>query len=98
MKKQLKGLLIVILILTVATLCSLYLNGYFKQDNTNTTQIHTCTWEDCDHQGEVINQWLFVSQWGYEEMTDGWCVEMTHFMDPQLSYEECEQYVFSGVE
>ena len=98
MKKQLKGLLIVILILTVATLCSLYLNGYFKQDNTNTTQIHTCTWEDCDHQGEVINQWLFVSQWGYEEMTDGWCVEMTHFTNPNWTYEECNAYVLSGVE
>ena len=98
MKKQLKGLLIVIIILAVAILSSLYLNGYFKQDNTNTTQIHTCTWEDCDHQGEVINQWSFVSQWGNEEFTDGWCVEMTHFMDPQLSYEECEAYVFSGVE
>lgn len=98
MKNQLKGLLIVILLLTVATIGSLYLNGYFNQDNTNTTQIHTCNWEDCDHQGEVINQWLFVSQWGYEEMTDGWCVEMTHFMDPQLSYEECDAYVMSGVE
>ena len=59
---------------------------------------HYCTWVDCDHQGEALDQYNFVSYWGYEEMTDGWCVEMTHFMDPQLSYEECEAYVFSGVE
>lgn len=59
---------------------------------------HQCNWEDCYHQGEVVDQNNFVSYWGCEEFTDGWCVEMTHFMNPEMTYEECEAYVFSGVE
>lgn len=59
---------------------------------------HQCDWEDCEHQGEIVDQNNFVSYWGYEEMTDGWCVEMTHFMNPEMTYEECDAYVMSGVE
>lgn len=63
-----------------------------------TSNKHRCNWEDCDHYGQEMDQHQFVSQWGYDEMTDGWCVEMTHFMSPELTYEQCEDYVFSGVE
>lgn len=39
---------------------------------------HKCTWEDCEVQGETV----FYSQWGYEEGTDGYCVELAHFQNP----------------
>ena len=61
---------------------------------------HYCDWEDCSHQGEVRNQMNFKSKWngGYAVLTDGWCVEMTHFINPTWSYQQCEDYVMSGVE
>lgn len=73
--------------------------GYnMATSNANKFPAHYCTWEDCEHQGEEMDQWEFTSQWGYEEYTDSWCVEMTHFMNPYMTCEECEDYVFSGVE
>lgn len=59
---------------------------------------HHCNWDDCEHQGEILNQWTFSSEWEAEEYSDLWCIEFTHFMNPEMTYEECEQYVFSGVE
>lgn len=59
---------------------------------------HYCNWNDCDHQGRILNQWLFSSEWGAEEYSDTWCIEFTHFMNPEMTYEECEEYVFSGIE
>lgn len=61
---------------------------------------HYCDWEDCPHQGENMDQHNFISKWkgGYDELTDGWCVEITHFMNPNWTYEQCEDYVFAGIE
>lgn len=55
--------------------------------------VHYCTWEDCEHAGKST----FKSNWagGYNEFTDGWCVEKTHFYNPSFSYEKCEQIIFS---
>lgn len=54
--------------------------------------IHKCDWEDC----EQTNRIFFESKWGFEEYTDGWCVEKTHFNHPDWSYEQCEDYVFTS--
>lgn len=80
-------------VLTPFLIVILYYVVYYYNDNK-----HRCYWEDCGHYGQVMNQHQFVSQWGYEELTDGWCVEMTHFMNPDWTYEQCEDYVFAGIE
>ena len=59
---------------------------------------HQCNWEDCDHQGELMDSRFFVSYWGYENETDGFYTELTHFMNPEMTYKEVEDYVMSGVE
>lgn len=64
---------------------------------TNNIVLHDCNWEDCQHKGQIIDVKLFKSDWGYEEETDGYYVELTHFMNPDMTYEQCEQYVFSGM-
>lgn len=61
-------------------------------------QYHVCNWEDCEHKGELMNAERFVSLWGYEEDTDGYLVELTHYMNPEMTYEQTEAYVFSGME
>lgn len=61
-------------------------------------EVHNCDWEDCSHFNEIIDQDNFISKWGYEPDTDGYYVELTHFMNPDWTYEQCEDYVFSGVE
>ena len=55
---------------------------------------HQCDWEDCELTGKLF----FESTWGYEEYTDGWCVERTHFKYPEWTYEQCEAYVFSSID
>ena len=59
---------------------------------------HQCNWEDCNHQGELMDSRFFVSYWGYENETDGFYTELTHFINPEMTYEQCEDYVMSGVE
>lgn len=86
--KTLKNVLIVVAVFTFLFSFGVYLN----------MDRHYCNWEDCDHQGKVMNQWLFSSEWGAEDYSDSWCTEITHFMNPEMTYEECEDYVFSGVE
>ena len=81
--KTLKNLLIVKSILLILVIIYLSINK------------HYCNWEDCGHQGEILNQWTFSSEWGYEKDTDGYLCEYTHFMNPSWTYEECEDYVFS---
>lgn len=61
-------------------------------------QIHQCNWEDCELVGQEMNQYNFKSTWGCEEMSDCYLVEITHFMNPEMTYEQCETYVMSGVE
>lgn len=86
--KTLKNVLIVVAVFTFSTSFGIYLN----------MDRHYCSWEDCGYQNEVMDQWLFMSESGAEEFTDTWCIEMTHFLNPEMTYEECEQYVFEGVE
>ena len=62
------------------------------------TNIHKCNWEDCNYQNKSVTVNNFKSTWGYEEHTDGFYVELTHIAQPDWSYEQCEEYVFSGVE
>lgn len=61
---------------------------------------HYCDWIDCPHQGEYMDQHKFISKWdgGYEKLTDSWSIELVHFMNPEWTYEQCEEYVMSGVE
>ena len=59
------------------------------------SKIHQCNWDYCPHKGKLIISSNFISYWGYEEDTDGYLCEYTHFMNPAWTYEECEDYVFS---
>lgn len=61
---------------------------------------HHCNWEDCPHENSIRNQHFFVSKWagGYDEGTDGFYTELTHYMNPDWTYEQCEDYVMSGIE
>ena len=83
--KNANWLVILLLIFLVVFMCS----------NTN---IHKCNWEDCNYQNKSVTVNNFKSTWGYEEHTDGFYVELTHIAQPDWSYEQCEEYVFSGVE
>ena len=83
--KNTNWLAILLLIFLVVYMCS----------NTNT---HKCNWEDCNYQNKSVTVNNFKSTWGYEEHTDGFYVELTHIAQPDWSYEQCEEYVFSGVE
>lgn len=99
--KQIFNTLMVIVFFLCITLITLEIAGpkeAYSVTPFETVTKHHCDWEDCYHQGEVVDQNNFVSYLGYEEMTDGWCVEMTHFMNPEMTYEECDAYVMSGVE
>lgn len=83
--KNANWLAILLVIFLVVFMCS----------NTN---IHKCNWEDCNYQNKSVTVNNFQSTWGYEEHTDGFYVELTHIAQPKWTYEQCEQYVFTGVE
>ena len=87
-----------ILICTLVLVLGVFTGFTTIKTEKPTTNIHYCNWVDCSHQGEVMKETKFISEWGFEESTDGWCVELTHFMNPEMTYEQCEKYVFSGVE
>ena len=53
---------------------------------------HQCNWEDC----ELVGQTSFHSTWGYDSLTDGWCLELTHFEHPDWSYEKCDHWIMCG--
>ncbi len=53
---------------------------------------HRCNWEDC----ELVGQTSFHSTWGYDSLTDGWCLELTHFEHPGWSYEKCDHWIMCG--
>ena len=59
------------------------------------SKIHQCNWDYCPHEGKLMISSNFISYWGYEEDTDGYLCEYTHFINPNWTYEECEDYVFS---
>ena len=77
-----KSVMLLLIIVTV----SLYNNN-----------IHRCTWEDCHHYGQSVDVQTFTPIWG-DEGTDAYYVEITHVAQPQWTYEQCVDYVFSGVE
>lgn len=51
---------------------------------------HTCDWEECNNTG----QREFAEAYGYEEGTDGYILELIHFVKPDLTYEQGEEYLF----
>lgn len=51
---------------------------------------HQCAMEDCDKIGNKS----FTSD--YEEGTDGYLFDLTHYKNPYWSYEQCEEFVFSS--
>ena len=89
---------ILVIVVFYIMLVALALQNCKHPDSPIPTNIHKCDWVDCEHIGEEMNQDTFKPQWGCEEMTDCYLVELTHFMNPEMSYEETEEYVFSGVE
>ena len=88
---------LIILGITVIVLLFAY-NARIKFVTTLLPETHTCNWEDCQQQDKIMNKHNFTSTWGYEPDTDGYYTELTHFMNPNWTYEQCEDYVFSGVE
>ena len=64
----------------------------------NSNNLHTCNWENCSHYNKSVNVQTFSPEWGYEKDTDGYYIEITHIAQPTWTYEQCEQYVFTGVE
>lgn len=103
--RQLINAIIAITILCITSMIGYYMANH-KSPSSNSIEYkvndkpeyHSCDWEDCEHVGKKIDQYAFVPTWGHEPYTDGWCVEFTHFMNPEMTYSECEEYVFSGVE
>ena len=86
--------------ITIAILTFSIITGYTMTTKTpeEVFNLHSCNWEDCNYQNKSVTIDNFKSTWGYEEDTDGFYVELTHIAQPQWAYEECEQYVFEGVE
>lgn len=74
----------------------LYIAFNNSRNKTITINSHSCNWEDCDHQGEVMKESSFTSHWGYQPSTDGYCVELTHFLHPNLTYEQCEDTILTN--
>ena len=59
------------------------------------TLFHFCDWEDCTHNYEYKSNHNFKSAYNAEEYSDLYLIELTHFLNPTWTYEECEDYVFS---
>ena len=57
--------------------------------------LHFCNWEDCTHNYEYKSVSNFKSAYNAEEYSDLYLIELTHFLNPTWTYEECEDYVFS---
>ena len=58
--------------------------------------LHICNWEDCTHNFELRLEDNFVSAYGFEDNSDLYLIELTHFMHSSWEYEECEDYVFNN--
>ena len=58
--------------------------------------LHICNWEDCTHNFELRLEDNFVSAYGFEDNSDLYLIELTHFLNPSWKYEECEDYVFNN--
>ena len=59
------------------------------------TLFHFCNWGDCTHNYEYKSFSNFESAYNAEEYSDLYLIELTHFLNPTWTYEECEDYVFS---
>ena len=57
--------------------------------------LHFCNWEDCTHNYEYKSFNNFESAYNAEEYSDLYLIELTHFLYPSWTYEECEDYVFN---
>ena len=57
---------------------------------------HICNWEDCTHNFEYKSENSFVSAYGFEDNSDLYLIELTHFIHPSWTYEECEDYIFNN--
>ena len=57
---------------------------------------HICNWEDCTHNFELRLENNFVSAYGFEDNSDLYLIELTHFIHPSWKYEECEDYIFDN--
>ena len=58
--------------------------------------LHICNWEDCTHNFELRLEDNFVSAYGFEDNSDLYMIELTHFLHPSWEYEECEDYIFDN--
>ena len=58
--------------------------------------LHICNWEDCTHNFELRLENNFVSAYGFEDNSDLYLIELTHFIHPSWKYEECEDYIFDN--
>ena len=58
--------------------------------------LHICNWEDCTHNFELRLEDNFVSAYGFEDNSDLYLIELTHFIHPSWKYEECEDYIFNN--
>ena len=58
--------------------------------------LHICNWEDCTHNFELRLEDNFVSAYGFEDNSDLYLIELTHFLNPSWKYEECEDYIFNN--
>ena len=58
--------------------------------------LHICNWEDCTHNFELRLEDNFVSAYGFEDNSDLYLIELTHFIHPSWEYEECEDYIFDN--
>ena len=57
---------------------------------------HICNWEDCTHNFVLRLEDNFVSAYGFEDNSDLYLIELTHFLNPSWKYEECEDYIFDN--
>jgi len=55
---------------------------------TNNIKAHECKFDDCEMKGD----YFFSSQ--YEEDTDGYLMDYTHFNNPGWDGETIEEYIF----
>ena len=60
-----------------------------------TSLLHFCNWEDCTNNYEYKSVSNFKSAYNAEEYSDLYLIELTHFLYPSWTYEECEDYVFN---
>jgi hypothetical protein len=74
-------------ILALVFIAGLYVAGEMENPMEPIAKGHECRMEDCDMTGSIY----FRSE--YEEGSDGYLFDLTHWAHPEWSYEQCEEYV-----